>query len=86
LQQHLGDWHDLEVMEQMMTEMIGKPAFLREHVDIGVNVMNLMVRNRALKKRYQGAYLRMASDGGGYPGIKEWASHLLASPSAFLKG
>jgi len=82
LQQRLGDWHDLEVMEQAMTEMLARPKFLRRRPDLAMGALRLMLRNRALKKSYQGKYLRMASDSGGYSRLKAWADHLLSSPAA----
>lgn len=86
LQQRLGDWHDLEVMEQMMAEMVARPKYLRDHPDMASGVMKLMVRNRAAKRTYQEKYFSLTSDSAGYPRMKEWAGYLLSSPSAaFVK-
>jgi hypothetical protein len=30
LQTHLGDWHDLEVLEQILIGMVARPKFLRD--------------------------------------------------------
>ncbi len=82
LQQHLGEWHDLEVLEQMMIEMVARPEFLREHLDLAMGVEKLIVRNRASKKNYEKNYFRMIEDSEGCRRLKEWVSHLLSSPSA----
>lgn len=82
LQRHLGDWHDLEVMEQMMTEMVARPGFVRHQLDIATQVMKLIKRNRAAKRNYQGKYLGMTSVSAAYPQTKEWVGYLLSSPSA----
>ncbi len=84
LQQHLGDWHDLEVLEQLMTEMVARPKYLRDHLDIAAGVMKLIARNRAAKRTYQEKYFSLVLDSAGYPRLKEWVGNLLSSPSAAL--
>lgn len=58
LQQHLGDWHDLEVQEQMMLEMVARPPFLRSHLDLAMEVEKLALRNRQRKKLYEASSFR----------------------------
>lgn len=82
LQQHLGDWHDLEVLEQMMIEMVARPEFLRDHLDIAMGVEKLILRNRTTKKGYQDKYFRMTLESAEFQRMKDWVAYLLSSPSA----
>jgi CHAD domain-containing protein len=82
LQQHLGDWHDLEVLEQMMIEMVARPEFLRANLALAMNVQKLIVRNRSVKKNFEEIYFRMTLESPDFQRLKDWAGYLLASPSA----
>ncbi len=82
LQQHLGDWHDLEVLEMMMIEMVARPNFLRDHLELAMGVEKLILRNRADKKRYEEKYFQLTQDSEGLRRLKEWVGYVLSSPSA----
>jgi CHAD domain-containing protein len=82
LQQHLGDWHDLEVLEQMMIEMIARPDFLREHVPLVIELEKLILRNREHKQEFRELYFQMTRDTAELRRLKEWVGYLLESPSA----
>lgn len=82
LQQHLGDWHDLEVLEQMMIRMVARPEFLRDHLELAMGVEKLIARNRALKEKFKTEYFRMTLDSPDVQRLKDWVGYLLASPSA----
>jgi len=84
LQKHLGDWHDLEVLEQMMIEMLARPEFLREHLLLAMEVEKLILRNRLNKEGFEEKYSRMSRESAEMHRLKEWVSYLLASPSAAL--
>ncbi len=82
LQRHLGDWHDLEVMEQMMIEMVARPDFLRDRLEIAMGVEKLVLRNRTIKRGYEGKYSRMTLGSAECERMKEWVGYLVSSPSA----
>jgi CHAD domain-containing protein len=82
LQKHLGDWHDLEVLEQMMIEMLARPEFLREHLSLAMEVEKLILRNRENKVGFEEKYSRMSRESAEMRRLKEWVSYLLVSPSA----
>jgi CHAD domain-containing protein len=82
LQQHLGDWHDLEVLEQMMVEMVARPAFLREHLPLAMEVEKLILRNRQNKGGFEEKYFRMSRESLEMRRLKDWVDYLVASPSA----
>jgi CHAD domain-containing protein len=82
IQRQLGEWHDLEVLEQVMIEMVARPEFLRDQLDIAMGVQKLIVRNRAAKKILKEKYLVLAQDSSHLRRLKEWVGYLKASPSA----
>lgn len=82
LQQHLGDWHDLEVLEQMMIEMIARPDFLREHVPLVMEMEKLILRNREHKQEFRERYFAMTRDSAELRRLRAWVGYLLESPSA----
>ena len=84
LQKHLGDWHDLEVLEQMMIEMVARPEFLRDHLALAMAVEKLILRNRENKIGFEEEYSRMSRESVEMHRLKEWVSYVLASPSAAL--
>ncbi len=82
LQTHLGDWHDLQVLERMMIEMVARPAFLRDHLDLAMEIEKLILANRSAKKRYEDTYTQMTRDSREFTRLKEWVGYLLEFPSA----
>ncbi len=84
LQKYLGDWHDLEVLEQMMIEMLARPDFLRDNLALAMQVEKLILRNRETKVEFEANYSRMSWDAPEMHRLKEWVAYFLASPSAAL--
>jgi CHAD domain-containing protein len=82
LQQHLGDWHDREVLEQMMIEMIARPEFLRDHLESAMAVEKVILRERSRKQAYVERYLEMTRDSEEFRRVKDWVIYLRSSPSA----
>jgi CHAD domain-containing protein len=84
LQQHLGDWHDLAVLEQVMIEMVARPEFLRDHLDLAMGVEKLILANRRFKKVYEEKYFQMSQGSAEFNRMIDWAGYVLASPSAAI--
>jgi CHAD domain-containing protein len=82
IQQHLGDWHDIEVLEEMIIEMIAKPEFLRDQLPLAMATGKLILRNRTTKRRFREKYFQMTLDSPDYQGIKDWVEGLLAVPAS----
>ncbi len=82
LQQHLGDWHDREILEQMMVEMIARPELLREQLPLVMEIEKLILRNRDAKRGFEKKYYQMTSESSEMKRLNDWAAYLLASPSA----
>jgi hypothetical protein len=77
LQQHLGDWNDLEVLEEMMLEMVARPAFLRGRLELAMDVERLVLRNRRSKKTYEGKFFQMTGRSEEWMRLREWVENLL---------
>ncbi len=82
LQQHLGDWQDLEVLEQMMIEMVARPDFLSDHLELAMGVEKLILRHRRMKRGFEEKFFEMTQDSLESERLKEWVAYLLASPPA----
>lgn len=82
LQKRLGQWHDLVVFEETVIEMIADPGFLRDHMELGLEIEKLILRNRVLKVKLEGNYLEATADQSDLLRTKEWVSRIIASPSA----
>jgi CHAD domain-containing protein len=84
VQRRLGEWHDLEVLEQMMIEMVARPDFLRERLETAIGVEKLIAQNRAVKKRMQESYFRVTVEAAELRRLRDWVGYLVESPSAAL--
>ncbi len=82
LQQHLGDWHDLEVMEGVLTEMVARPKFIRDRLEMASDVLRLIRRNRRVKKTFEEKYLRVTRHSAEFEHTKRWATQLISSAAA----
>ncbi|MFB3920916.1 MAG: CHAD domain-containing protein [Terriglobia bacterium] len=80
LQTHLGNWHDVEVLEQMMIEMLARQEFLRDQLPIAMGIEKLILRNRKGKESFKEKYFAMTRDSGDYDRVKEWVSGMVAGP------
>ncbi len=86
IQQHLGDWHDMEVLEEMIIEMMAEPEFLRDQLPLAMATGKLILRNRNRKQGFREKYFQMTLDSPSYEGIKNWAEGLLAAPASTIPG
>ncbi len=84
MQGHLGNWHDLEVLEQMMIEMVARPKYLRDHLQMAMSVEKLIVKNRTDKVSFRQKYFRMTQDAEGLQQVRDWVTRLVASPAEIL--
>jgi CHAD domain-containing protein len=82
IQQHLGDWHDLEVLEEVIIEMMAQPEFLRDQLPLALAAGKLILRSRGTKRGFREKYFQMTLDSASYQGIKNWAEGLLAVPAS----
>jgi len=81
VQQHLGDWHDMEVLEEMIIEMMARPQFLRDHLPLALVTGKLILRNRATKQGFRDKYFQMALNPPSHQEIKTWMEGFPAAPA-----
>jgi CHAD domain-containing protein len=79
LQQELGDWHDLDVLEQMMAEMVARPRFLREQLETALAVQKLMLNLRRARRRLEEKYVALIENSADYRRLQAWIARLLSS-------
>jgi CHAD domain-containing protein len=82
LQTQLGDWHDLVVFEESVIGMLADRDFLRDHLEMAIQIERLIMRNRALKSRLEKKYFEMIRDRTGFLKTKEWVRRMVDSPVA----
>jgi len=82
LQRLLGGWHDVVVLEEAMIEMVARPEFLRDHVEMAIEIEKLILRNRKTRKKLEDKYFLMTLDSPQLGQMKKWIAHLTSSPSA----
>ena len=81
LQKHLGDWHDLEVMEQTMIEMVARPKFLGDHLELGVEAEKVVLRNRKLKQAYQDQFFELVDQKADLQSLQAWIRAFAERPA-----
>ena len=74
LQRAIGQWHDLEVLEHVTSELLLHKKFFRDHLDLAVQIEQLFLRNREIKKKSEERFRRMTADSTDYRGIKSWVA------------
>jgi CHAD domain-containing protein len=86
LQKHLGNWHDCEVLEQMMIEMVARPDFLRDRLETALEVERLILHSRAQKEAYRKKYFEMIQISADFDQVRDRVTDLLASPARAFAG
>ncbi len=79
-QQQLGDWHDMEVMDQMMAEMLARPGYLRRHIELAIKIERLILRNQKTKAGLEKKYFRSLQDSSGWSQLEVLISELASEP------
>jgi hypothetical protein len=82
LQQHLGDWHDLEVLDEMMLEMVAQTGFLTDRLELAMDVERLVLRNRKSKFGYVEQFLRVTGNSQEWLRLNGWVRDFLQSNEA----
>ena len=78
LQGKLGDWHDLEVLDAMLIEMLARRKFLRANLPLAIGVEKLILNLRGSKARQYRRYLRRALQSAQYRQTAAWVSQSVA--------
>ena len=81
VQQHLGDWHDLVVMEESMLEMLSRPKFLQKQLELALETCRVVLRSRSNQKRYEEKFVEMVVGSPEWAGLEKWVSGFLGTPA-----
>jgi CHAD domain-containing protein len=79
LQRAIGEWHDLEVLEHVTSEMLVRRKFVRDHLELAVQIEQIFLRHREIKKSSEEKFRRMTANLHDYQEIKRWVAGKLAS-------
>lgn len=82
VQQFLGEWHDLEVLEEVMIQMVARPQFMQEHLSTAMGVEKLVLLTRKNKMHLEEKYIEMTKDSPDLRRMRNWVAYVLSSPSA----
>jgi CHAD domain-containing protein len=77
VQQYLGDWHDLDVAEQMLAEMVARPQYVLEHLEIAREIVKLIALERQAKRHLSVKYQEMALVSAEGTRLHDWVEALL---------
>jgi CHAD domain-containing protein len=86
LQGQLGDWHDLLVFEDAIIAMIADQDFLRDHLEMAIQIERLIMKNRALKTKFEMKYSEMVRNKADFIRIRDWVRRMVDSPAAQFAG
>jgi len=78
LQGKLGDWHDLEVLDETLIEMLARRKFLRGNLSLAIAIEKLILNLRASKTRQCHRYLRRAFQSSAYRQTAGWVNQSAA--------
>lgn len=76
-QRIVGQWHDRELLEHAMTEMLEQPKF--RHDRLCARVQKLILRNHEIKESLERKFSRMTKNSQHYKETREWVSQFLAN-------
>jgi CHAD domain-containing protein len=79
VQQYLGDWHDLEVAEQMLAEVLARPQFVLDHLNTAGEILKLINLERKAKQNLALKYQQVALASGEGTALQDWVDTLLTS-------
>jgi CHAD domain-containing protein len=72
VQRQLGDWHDLEVLEQAMLEMVANSGILEERLELAMDVERLVLKNRKRKTAKERIFFQSTESSGEWERLGNW--------------
>ena len=82
VQRAIGEWHDLEVLEHMMTGLLLRRRFLRDHLELAIQIEQLLLQNREIKSRSEAGFVGMTRQSQEYEQMKLWVKQMMLNPAA----
>jgi CHAD domain-containing protein len=84
LQGKLGDWHDLEVLDDTLIDMLAHRKFLRSNLPLAIEVEKLILGLRRSKTRQSHRYLRKTLQSRAFHQTAAWVNDSVAARSAAI--
>ncbi len=78
-QRIVGQWHDRELLEHAMMEMLADPNYHRNHPGLSSQMQNLILRNREVKESLEQKFSWMTRHSRHYGEAKKWVLHFLSN-------
>lgn len=82
VQQAIGEWHDLEVLQHMMSRMLVRDVSLRDRPELVRQIEKLVYQNREIKRAAEAKFASMTRNSIGYRNAQKWVAGRLRSPAA----
>jgi CHAD domain-containing protein len=79
LQDTVGRWHDRQLLEHAMSDMLAQPRFLNGHPGLHAEVRRLIRHNCEVKEQLERKFFWMTSHSVHYHGARDWVVQLLAN-------
>jgi CHAD domain-containing protein len=82
VQRQLGDWHDLEILEEAMLAMVAESGMLQERLELAMEVERLVLQNRKRKRSYEARFFQMSESSGEWERLGNWVQDYLGALSS----
>jgi len=79
LQTTIGVWHDLEIMERMLRDILEHPKTFHVERLTAEHIASLIRQNHEIKKQSAERFFQMTRHARDYQQVKRWVSQVLAS-------
>ena len=77
LQEVIGRWHDLELLEHLMADMVGGPRFQLDYPQLAEKTQKMIAFNRKVKSASQHKFFWMTRQSHHYVHTKQWISGMM---------
>lgn len=78
-QRIVGEWHDRELLEHAMNEMVSESSFRHKHAGLRAEVQKLVLRNHEIKEALERKFSWMTQHSHHYNEAKNWVLQFVAS-------
>lgn len=83
-QRIVGEWHDRELLEDAINEMVGQSSFRQKHAGLRAEMQKLAVRNHEIKEALEHKFCWMTQHSHHYNETKKWVLEFLANGNGEL--
>jgi CHAD domain-containing protein len=84
LQRTIGVWHDLEIMERLLRNIVGHRKFFHVERLTAAHIDHLIHHHREVKKQSAKRFFAMTRRSRDYQRVKKWVSEVLTSRNGGL--